>query len=67
MTGKTIKKLTYRAYQEYPSELMNAARFRDAYATLPAMRFINLAERTQMLNQLVELGKWEEAHCDRTN
>jgi hypothetical protein len=64
MTGKQVKKLTYRDYRAYPPELLNAARFRDSYITLPPMRFINLADRTKMLSQLVTLSQWESDHTD---
>ena len=62
MTGKTISKVKYRNYQEYPPELLIAAKWRDYNYGLLNTRFMAHAQREGMLMRLLALGEWELDH-----
>lgn len=58
MSGKQVVKLHYRAYQEYPPELLAAARFRDQHPTE------GLGVGSADYRKLAALRQWEKEFTD---
>jgi len=56
MAGKKIK---FRNYKHYPSNIMEACNFRDNYADLPDGAYFALADDFGLSKALNKMAEWE--------
>ncbi len=51
--------ITFRDYQYYPSEIMDACRFRDEYDSEPDGAYFEIARQQGLYDALNEMAEWE--------
>jgi len=54
------KKIKFQDYKNYPPEIMQACRFRDAYDDEPDGAFFGIAEEHSLYEALIAMAEWED-------